>query len=142
MEGGTFGASEVSWVTELRYRTLDRWVVWGLATCAHNTKGKGTKRRFDLSDVVRILAIRRLRDAGVSMQGLKAALAILRTEYNEADPLGSGRLLVIGDRPFWLQGDDELVDLLRRQRAMQSVILVDLGQVAQETRAKVAALAA
>jgi len=76
------------------------------------------------------------------MQALKAALAILRAEYNEADPLGSGRLLVVGDRPFYLQDDAALVDVLRRQTAMQSMILVDMGELAQEARAKVAALAA
>lgn len=76
------------------------------------------------------------------MQGLKAALAILRAEYKEADPLGGGRLLALQNRVFYLQGDAALVDVLKRQTAMQSVILVDLGELAQEARAKVAELQA
>jgi DNA-binding transcriptional MerR regulator len=142
MNDGTFKALTVAKLAGLPLRTLANWVDYGLATCAHNVKGTGRVRRFDFADLVRLFAIIRLRNAGLSMQALRRAVAILQAEYQEGDPLGSGRLLVIGDRPFWLQGDDELVDLLRRQTAMQNVILVDLGQVAQETRAKVQALAA
>jgi len=142
MNGGTFGASIVCRIAGLPYRTLANWCTWGLATFEQDGQGTGHRRRFALVDLVRILAIIRLRDAGVSMQGLKKALAILRDEYHEPDPLGSGRLLVVGDRPFYLRGDRDLVDVLKRQTAMERVLLVDLGDLAQETRAKVAALAA
>ena len=76
------------------------------------------------------------------MQGLKRGLAILRDEFSEGDPLASGRLLALGDRIFWLEGDAALVDVLKRQTAIERMVLVDLGDLAQETRAKVQALAA
>jgi len=142
MKGGTLSAGMVAKLAGLPYRTLAHWCTWGLVTFDVDGPGTGHKRRFDLGDLVRVLALARLRAGGASMQALKAALAILRAEYNEADPLGSGRLLVVGDRPFYLQDDAALVDVLRRQTAMQSMILVDMGELAQEARAKVAALAA
>lgn len=142
MQGGTFSASTVCRVAGLPYRTLANWCTWGLATFDVDGPGTGHRRRFDLSDLVRILAIVRLRDAGVSMQGLKAALAILRDEYHEADPLGSGRLLVVGDRPFYLRGDRDLVDVLKRQGAMERVLLVDPGDLAEKARAEIAYIAA
>lgn len=131
------------WVAEiagLPLRTLANWIDWGIASCAYNVKGTGNVRRFDLSDVVRILAIKRLRNAGLSMQALRAALDVLRRDYHDGDPLGSGRLLVVEERPFYLQGDKDLVDVLKRQTAMQPMFLVDLGEVAQEARGKVEAL--
>ena len=142
MKSGTYSAVTVAELAGLPYRTLAHWCEWGLLTFAQDGTGTGHRRRFDLGDLVRVLALARLRTGGASMQALKAALAILQKEYNEADPLGSGRLLVVGDRPHWLRGDDELIDVLKRQTAMQSMILVDLGQVAQEARAKVAELQA
>ncbi len=142
MESGTFVARTVAKLAGLPLRTLANWVDYGLATCAHNVKGTGRTRRFDFADLVRTLAIVRLRDAGLSMQGLRRAVAILRDEYQEADPLGGGRLLVIGDKPFYLRGDRDLVDVLKRQTAMQRVILVDMSEIAQEARTKVEALAA
>jgi len=142
MKSGTYSAVTVAELAGLPYRTLAHWCEWGLLTFAQDGTGTGHRRRFDLGDLVRVLALARLRTGGASMQALKAALAILRDEYQEADPLGSGRLLVIGDRPFYLQGDAALVDVLRRQTAMQRVILVDMSEIAQEARTKVEALAA
>jgi hypothetical protein len=76
------------------------------------------------------------------MQTLKKAVAILRDEYKEADPLGGGRLVALGGRVYWFASDKALVDLLKRQTAIKDLVLVDMGDLAREARAKVDALAA
>ena len=142
MNGETLSAGMVAKLAGLPYRTLAHWCEWGLLTFAQDGTGTGHRRRFDLGDLVRVLALARLRTGGASMQALKAALAILQKEYHEADPLGSGRLLVVGDRPFYLRGDRDLVDVLKRQTAMERVLLVDLGDLAETARAEIAFIAA
>ena len=142
MKSGTYSAVTVAELAGLPYRTLAHWCEWGLLTFAQDGTGTGHRRRFDLGDLVRVLALARLRTGGASMQALKAALAILRDEYQEADPLGSGRLVALGGRVYWFADDAGVVDLLRRQQAIKDLVLVDMAELAQEARAKVEALAA
>ena len=96
MNGETFGAGAVIQLTGLAPRTFENWCSYGLVTFEQEGQGTGHWRRFGFADLVRVFAIIRLRDSGVSMQGLKRAITILKAEYSEADPLGSGT--PVGDR--------------------------------------------
>jgi len=123
-------------------RTIQRWIVDGLAPCAGDVVGRGYKRRFSFGDIVRAKTLGELRAKGASVQTLKKAIAILAAEYGESDPLGGGRLVALGGRVYWREDDKGVVDLLRGQRVIKDLILVDMGELAQEARAKVEALAA
>lgn len=140
MTSGGYRGVLVSRVSGVPLRTLQRWVEWGLAPCAADVKGTGHKRRFSFGDIVRAKALGELRAKGANVETLKAALAILRDEYREADPLGSGRLVALGGRVYWREDDKAVVDLLRGQGVIKDLILVDMGELALETRAKVQAL--
>jgi len=116
-------------------RMLDYWCSRGLITPTIPAQGKGSAREFGFVDMVRIKVLVRLRNAGVPLQRIRRALEQLR-EWDEPDPLTSGRLIVIGDRLFWAKSDSELVDILSQQRAMVQVVLLDLAEIARETEAK------
>lgn len=116
-------------------RMLDYWCSRGLITPTVPAQGKGSAREFGFVDMVRIKVLVRLRNAGVPLQRIRRALEQLR-EWDEPDPLTSGRLIVIGDRLFWAKSDSELVDILSQQRAMVQVVLLDLAEIARETEAK------
>ena len=142
MDGGAYRGVLVAQVAGVPLRTLQWWVSWGLAPCAVDAKGTGHKRRFSFGDIVRAKALAELRAKGVGMQTLKKAVAIIRDEYKEADPLGGGRLVALGGRVYWFASDAALVDLLKRQTAIKDLVLVDVGEIAREARTKVEALAA
>jgi len=142
MDGGAYRGVLVAQVAGVPLRTLQWWVSWGLAPCAVDAKGTGHKRRFSFGDIVRAKALAELRAKGVGMQTLKKAVAILRDEYKEADPLGGGRLVALGGRVHWFASDEDLVDLLKRQRVIKDLVLVDMGDLARDVRDKVQALAA
>jgi DNA-binding transcriptional MerR regulator len=140
--GAIYRGALVAQVAGVPLRTLQRWIVDGLAPCAKDVKGTGNKRRFTFGDIVRARALGELRTKGADVRTLKRAVAILAAEYGEADPLGGGRLVVLQGRVYWREDDKGVVDLLRGQRVIKDLILVDMGELAQETRAKVQALAA
>lgn len=143
MEGGAiYRGALVAQVAGVPLRTLQRWILGGLAPCAKDVRGTGNKRRFTFGDIVRVKALGELRAKGADVRTLKRAVAILAAEYGEADPLGSGRLVALGGRVYWFADDAGVVDLLRRQQAIKDLVLVDMAELAQEARAKVEALAA
>lgn len=86
-------------------------------------------------DLLRLRILAQLRGAGIPLQRIRKALEQLG-EWNEKDPLASGRLLAVGDRLYWTESDAVLVDILKRQRAMAPVVLLDLAELAQETEAE------
>jgi len=140
--GAIYRGALVAQVAGVPLRTIQRWIVDGLAPCAGDVVGRGHKRRFSFGDIVRAKTLGELRAKGASVQTLKKAIAILAAEYGESDPLGGGRLVALGGRVYWREDYKGVVDLLRGQRVIKDLILVDVGELAREARAKVEALAA
>ena len=73
-------AKQVMNLTGLSYARLDYWLrpERGIIfTCAVPAKGKGSDRIFSFLDVIRIRAVKQLRDQGVSLQIIRKVLAEL-----------------------------------------------------------------
>ena len=63
--------------------------------------------------------------------------------YGIDDPLiQSGQLVVAGTRLFWAISDLALLDVLRGQLAARPLVILPVGEIVADTRAKVAALMA
>jgi len=135
---GTETASEI---TGASIRQISYWIRQGIITPVEPGSGKGSVRQFGFVDILRIKVLLQLRNAGISLQRVRAALAKL-ADWGENDPLVSGRLLAIGERPYWVENEAQLVDIIRQQRAMAPLVLVDLGEIAEETRLEMAAMCA
>jgi DNA-binding transcriptional MerR regulator len=135
------GTDQAAYLAGATVRQLDYWCNRGLITPATPATGKGSAREFGFVDIVRIKVLVNLRQAGVPLQRIRKALKQLK-EWNEKDPLTSGRLLAVEDQLFWIESDEVLVDILKQQRAMAQVVLLDLAEIDQETRVEMAALCA
>lgn len=135
------GTDQAASLAGATVRQLDYWCNRGLITPTTPAAGKGSAREFGFVDIVRIKVLVRLREAGVPLQRIRKALKQLK-EWNEKDPLTSGRLLAVEDQLFWIESDEVLVDILKQQRAMAQVVLLDLAEIDQETRVEMAALCA
>ncbi len=122
-------------------RQLDYWCNRGLITPTTPAQGKGSAREFGFVDIVRIKVLVNLRQAGVPLQRIRKALKQLK-EWNEKDPLTSGRLLAVGDQLFWVESDEVLLNILKQQRAMAPVVLVDVAELAHTTRLEMAEMCA
>ena len=103
--------------------------------------GKNAAHRWGFLDVIRLRVVGRLRDSGVSLQRIRKALKRLDT-WGESDPLTSARLLALGGDLFWIDTESQLIAILSQQRALKSVLLVDVAEIAEDTRVKLGALCA
>lgn len=138
-------AKQVVATTGVNYARLDYWLRperGNLLTCEVPAQGKGSDRVFSFLDVIRIRAVKHLRDAGVSLQTVRKVLAEL-AYYGVGDPLlQSGQLVVAGERLFWALDDMALLDVLRGQLAAQPLVILPVGEIVADVRVKVAALVA
>lgn len=138
----SLGGHRAACVVGIKYATLDSWVRTGLLPVSRPAQGKGTRRGFSFLDLVRARCVANLRAQGVSLQTIRRAVSELPERYDEQDPLARGRLVVAGDRLLWDLDDEALLDVIRGQLAARPLAILDVGEIAADTRVKVEAICA
>ena len=136
-------AKQVARVVGLKYATLDRWLRperGGFLECAEGAKGRGSRRKFDFLDVLRVDTLTRLRRGGASMQMIRRVLADLSDKYEVSDPLLDGGLVVAGNRLFWAVDDATMLDVLAQQLAAAPLVVIPVGEMIREDWNKVVAI--
>lgn len=127
------GGWQAARIVGITYPRLDNWIRTGLLPAPERpAQGKGSRRGFSLRDLVRARVVARLRESGVSLQMIRRILAELGKRWRIEDPLLQGRLALVGDDLFWELDEDTLLDVLTGQTAARRVLVIDLGQEAQE----------
>jgi DNA-binding transcriptional MerR regulator len=93
-KGDGLRGPQVCVLAGITYRQLDYWVRTDLIRPSINdAHGSGTQRRYSTEDLHLVIVLRRMIDAGVSLQRARAALPMIREA--KAEDL---RWLVIGDQ--------------------------------------------
>jgi DNA-binding transcriptional MerR regulator len=122
----------------ITYRQLDYWARTGLVEpTIRGAAGSGTQRLYSFRDVLVLRVVKRLLDAGVSLQNIRAAVATLR-QRGAAD-LSNITLLSDGASVYELTSPDEVVDLLQ---GGQAVFAIALGSVVRDVEGSLATLPA
>lgn len=134
---GAFTAGQASRVSGVRYRTLDYWAKSAFLTpSAQAAEGTGTWRGYTFRDLVQLRVARRLRDAGISLQGLRKVQQRLKQERDLEAPLAETYLATNGRDVFEVQhGKEEVWSLLQQpaQRGFTWIIL-NLSHTVAELR--------
>src|SRR5437867_13317559 len=79
---------EVTKAVGISYRQLDYWARTGLVTPSiKEAGGSGTQRLYSFQDLVQLRVIKKLLDAGVSLQRIRSAIDYLR-ENMQRQPQG------------------------------------------------------
>ena len=143
MDGVTFcqlPTKDVARLAGVPFTTLHYWVKTRLLTCEVPARGTGTARRWGFLDVVAARMVARLRRDNVSLQTIRKAVRIMVEEWRLADPLRCGRLLAVDGQVYYDPTEDDLWDVLSRQRAIRRCVVLDIGELARETAEHVEAL--
>ena len=123
----------------ITYRQLDYWARTGLVTpSVRAADGSGTQRLYSFTDVVELRIIKRLLDAGVSLQRIREAMAYLRKQ-SSGKPLTDVTLMSDGERIYACQSGEEVIDVLSHG---QAVFGIAVGRVWADTEGDVATLPA
>ena len=121
----------------ITYRQLDYWARTGLVTpSVRAADGSGTQRLYSFTDVVELRIIKRLLDAGISLQRIREAIGYLRAE-SAGRPLSDMTLISDGSRIYACHSGEEVVDVLSRG---QAVFGIAVGRVWADTEGDVAHL--
>ncbi|MGH2828985.1 MAG: MerR family transcriptional regulator [Actinomycetota bacterium] len=120
----------------ITYRQLDYWARTGLVKpSVRGATGSGSQRLYSFTDVVHLKIIKRLLDAGVSLQQTRKAIEYL-TE-TEQQPLHESTLISDGSSIYLCKSRDEVIDLLSRG---QGVFGIAVGRIYEEVQESVAEL--
>ena len=112
----------------ITYRQLDYWARTGLVEpTVRPAAGSGTQRLYSFRDVLLLKVIKRLLDAGVSLQQIRTAVLHLRERG--AGDLAEITLMSDGASVYECTSPDEVIDLLQ---GGQGVFGIALGRVSRE----------
>lgn len=107
---------------DITYRQLDYWARTGLVVPEVRTAGgSGTQRLYSFRDLLLLKVIKRLIDAGISLQQIRAAVDHLRARGVE--DLTEVTLMSDGISVYECTRDDEIIDLLRGGQGMFGIAL-------------------
>jgi DNA-binding transcriptional MerR regulator len=120
----------------ITYRQLDYWARTGLVEPSiRPAHGSGTQRLYGFRDILVLKIVKRLLDAGVSLQQIRLAVAQL-TSRGVAD-LATITLMSDGATVYECTSADEVVDLLA---GGQGVFGIAVGRVWREVEGSLAQL--
>jgi DNA-binding transcriptional MerR regulator len=96
----------------ISYRQLDYWARTGLVVpSVRDASGSGTQRLYSFRDMVVLKVVKRLLDAGVSLQNIRKAIEALRSRG--VDDLAEITLISDGTTVYECRSPEEVVDLLQ-----------------------------
>jgi DNA-binding transcriptional MerR regulator len=112
----------------ITYRQLDYWARTGLVEpTVRSATGSGSQRLYSFRDILLLKVIKRLLDAGVSLQQIRSAVQHLRARGT--DDLTRVTLMSDGASVYECTSDDEVIDLLQ---GGQGVFGIAIGGVWRE----------
>jgi DNA-binding transcriptional MerR regulator len=120
----------------ITYRQLDYWARTGLVEpSVRGATGSGTQRLYSFRDILVLKVIKRLLDAGISLQQIRTAVQHLRKRGT--DDLTRVTLMSDGASVYECTSNDEIIDLLQ---GGQGVFGIAIGGVWQEIEGTLAEL--
>lgn len=112
----------------ITYRQLDYWARTSLVEpTVRVAVGSGNQRLYSFHDMLVLKVVKRLLDAGVSLQNIRAAVTYLRER--SAETLADVTLMSDGVSVYEFTSSEDLVDLVRQG---QGVFGIAVGQVWRE----------
>ncbi len=113
-----FNSKTVSSIVEVSLRQIQYWDEQGfISPTIQQATGRGSKRLYSFSDLVKLKVVKNLSDHGLSLQGIRLCLHHLRDySRSESQPATSLKFLTDGKKLFVLTDDSkEILGALDRQ---------------------------
>jgi DNA-binding transcriptional MerR regulator len=116
-----FRGPQVCAIVGITYRQLDYWARTDLLRPSiTEAKGSGTQRRYSYRDLLELKVIKRLLDAGISLQSARRAIGYLRENLGE--DVAAANLVLTGAESILATTGEEIVDLLRGGQGVLNIL--------------------
>ena len=117
-----FRGPVASQIAGISYRQLDYWARTGLVVPEmKEAEGSGSQRLYSFRDVLMLKVVKRLLDAGISLQQIRVAIDHLRARGVEN--LSEITLISDGLSVYECTSDHEVIDLLQGGQGMFAISL-------------------
>jgi DNA-binding transcriptional MerR regulator len=121
-DGEGYRVPDVCRIVGISYRQLDYWARTGLVMpSVREAGGSGTQRLYSFRDLVQLRVIKKLIDAGISLQRVRKAISFLQ-ENMKTGPSGI-TLMSDGASIYACESEDEIIDLVKRGQAVFAIAL-------------------
>lgn len=128
-----FRGPQVCDIVGITYRQLDYWARTDLLRPSiSEARGSGTQRIYSYRDLLELKVIKRLLDAGLSLQSARRAIQVLRSSGGE---LASANIVLSGSESVLARTGEEIVDLLKGGQGVLNIVA--LGGVLEELDAAI-----
>ena len=126
----------VTKVVGISYSQLDYWAGIGFIKPSVQEGGRGSKRLYSFTDLIRLKTAKNLLDNGISLQKLRKAMNYLkRCEPQIRKPLSELKFLSNGKSVFTLAQDSgKVMDILNKNQLVWSIAI---GKISGEAREEV-----
>jgi DNA-binding transcriptional MerR regulator len=120
----------------ITYRQLDYWARTGLVVpSVRGASGSGSQRLYSFRDILVLRVVRKLLEAGVSLQNIRTAVECLRSRGIE--DLARVTLISDGSSVYQCTSNDEVIDLVS---GGQGVFAIAVGRTVEDMRGQLAAM--
>ena len=111
---------QVCKIVGITYRQLDYWARTDLLRPSiSEAKGSGTQRRYSYRDLLELKVIKRLLDAGVSLQSARRAIEVLRGSGSD---VATANLVLSGSQSVLARSGEEIIDLLKGGQGVLNIV--------------------
>jgi len=132
-----FRGRQVCAIAGITYRQLDYWARTDLLRPSiTEARGSGTQRRYSYRDLLELKVIKRLLDAGLSLQSARRAIDVLRSSGSD---VASANLVLTGGDSVLAHTGEEIIDLLKGGQGVLNIVA--LAGVVEELNAAIHELA-
>jgi len=115
-----FRGPQVCSIVGITYRQLDYWARTDLLRPSiSEARGSGTQRRYSYRDLLELKVIKRLLDAGISLQSARRALEVLRAHGEE---VATANLVLNGSQSVPATTGEEIIDLLKGGQGVLNIV--------------------
>jgi DNA-binding transcriptional MerR regulator len=138
-----YNAGDVRAITAVSQRCLDYWDQIGLVQPSVTRKktgskdNRGSERLYSYEDLLKLKLVRKLRQAGLSLQKIQKAVQKLRRRQRTSDPLLEV-LITDGKTVERVRSDGKVEDLLTEGQLVFAVVA--LGRIEEELKRAVVQL--
>ena len=130
-EKKAFSTGQAAHIARVSHRTVDYWARTKLVVpSVAEATGAGVTRLYDFKDLVALRVAGELREAGISTPARRKALRHVR---GMANPLAESRLLAIGSSVAWVNGCEEIIDVLDQPGQRIFTFVLNFPRAVKET---------